>query len=437
MESSAHTVDTHELALSVIGQLPPTDVLPQWSTLFAASQDCLKIIGLDGRLLAMNHHGACMMELGSPDTVIGQDWPMLWPASMRPVVADAVRRAASGRLAVFSGACSTARGRWFQWRVIVVPLRDAFGQVQSLLASSHPLGRTSPVQTDDEAVPAPTLDRIYGQDGGLVLLASPCPALAGRLESVLAPRDYTLVQVRQGRELAGLVDRLVPDTLIVDDDGLAADLALPSPTSVIRLSRHACARPAPAPRCISLPSACSDEELLRAVRLASLAHRSARQFSQWASGLDELRRRIRRPRIHQVLDLWCGLRRQHGQIPDADQCDDLVRQATAVSFIASVDAGVTPPQFTFEWVGSELERLAGIPLEGQSVTTLQQPVLGALHAPYERALCGLPCLDWARIRLGGGRSFMFERLILPLTTDGFHVTHLVGIVEIESKLWPN
>jgi len=45
----------------------------------AASEDCIKIIGLDGALLFMSEGGQQVMDVDDFDVIKGCIWPTLWP----------------------------------------------------------------------------------------------------------------------------------------------------------------------------------------------------------------------------------------------------------------------------------------------------------------------------------------------------------------------
>jgi diguanylate cyclase (GGDEF)-like protein/PAS domain S-box-containing protein len=106
-------------------------------SILEASNDCIKLIGLDGTLELMNGPGACAMEIDDLPAIIGQDWIGLWPRESRKTVAAAVDEARAGRPARFTDYCPTAKGapRW--WDVVVTPVKDDTGEVTQILSISR------------------------------------------------------------------------------------------------------------------------------------------------------------------------------------------------------------------------------------------------------------------------------------------------------------
>jgi PAS domain S-box-containing protein len=76
-----------------------------------ASNDCIKLIALDGRLELMNGSGAQGLELDDAQQVVGRDWVGLWPEEARAGVAAALAEARAGRAARFTDCCPRRRVR--------------------------------------------------------------------------------------------------------------------------------------------------------------------------------------------------------------------------------------------------------------------------------------------------------------------------------------
>ncbi|WLI89784.1 ATP-binding protein [Massilia sp. R2A-15] len=104
---------------------------------FEQSPDCIKIMGLDGALLAMNRNGMCAMEIDDFSNVLGHKWPVLWPDATRSKVQTAMERALAGEEGHFNAFCPTARGTPKWWDVLVTPIRNGDGHVERLLAVSR------------------------------------------------------------------------------------------------------------------------------------------------------------------------------------------------------------------------------------------------------------------------------------------------------------
>ncbi|MCC2972903.1 PAS domain-containing protein [Massilia sp. IC2-476] len=100
--------------------------------LFEASPDCVKLLDIDGRILAMNGNGLRVMELAGIDAVRGQPWSALWPEESRAGVEAALAEAHSSGVGRLRAPCPTAGGTVKWWDVSVSRVGD-----QGFLASSR------------------------------------------------------------------------------------------------------------------------------------------------------------------------------------------------------------------------------------------------------------------------------------------------------------
>jgi len=104
---------------------------------FESSPDCVKVLDLQGRLLAMNVNGA--VALGIPDLQarIGMLWQEWWPAEGKPLAHEAVRTAVGGKVGRFTAAALSPKGGTEWWDVLVAPVLDAAGQPTRLVSVSR------------------------------------------------------------------------------------------------------------------------------------------------------------------------------------------------------------------------------------------------------------------------------------------------------------
>ena len=104
---------------------------------FEQSPDCIKIMGGDGSLQAMNRNGQCAMEIDNFTDVYGDLWPSMWPESARAKVREAMASALRGESGHFDAFCPTAKGTPKWWDVLVTPIMGSDGKVSNLLAVSR------------------------------------------------------------------------------------------------------------------------------------------------------------------------------------------------------------------------------------------------------------------------------------------------------------
>ena len=105
--------------------------------LVKASRDCVKLLDLDGTVVALNPAGQDLMQLDDPADLIGRSWEAAWAAPENALVRDAVERGRAGFDSSFQGFCATARGEPRWWEVSVAPVFDENGTVRCLLANSR------------------------------------------------------------------------------------------------------------------------------------------------------------------------------------------------------------------------------------------------------------------------------------------------------------
>jgi PAS domain S-box-containing protein len=101
------------------------------------SQDCIKVLGPDGRLDFMNRNGRCVMEVDDFADIAGRRWWELWPAEARGAVEGAVEAARAGRGSHFEAYCPTAKGNPKWWDVAVTPVFGADGDLFAILSISR------------------------------------------------------------------------------------------------------------------------------------------------------------------------------------------------------------------------------------------------------------------------------------------------------------
>ncbi len=105
--------------------------------LIEGSQDCIKILDLDGRLLAMNAGGMRVLEICDFNSLCNSFWVEFWQGEFRSAAERAVEIARNGGNSQFVGFCPTFNGKPMWWDVVVSPILDANGKPEKLLAVSR------------------------------------------------------------------------------------------------------------------------------------------------------------------------------------------------------------------------------------------------------------------------------------------------------------
>ena len=106
--------------------------------LIDANADSIQTISLDGRFLTTNGVGAATRAMDLDGVVLGKSWIGRWTTvEGRVLAANAVSDAAKGGIGRFTAPFVSASGERRWWNVAVTPMRDAQGEVQSLLCVSR------------------------------------------------------------------------------------------------------------------------------------------------------------------------------------------------------------------------------------------------------------------------------------------------------------
>lgn len=108
------------------------------SRLIACSQDCIKLLDLEGRLLWMNEGGMQALEICDLGPFVNTSWIEFWEGDHRKSAQAAVQTARNGGTGRFTGYFATTTSkqpRW--WDVVVSPIRNADGKPERLLAVSR------------------------------------------------------------------------------------------------------------------------------------------------------------------------------------------------------------------------------------------------------------------------------------------------------------
>ncbi len=108
--------------------------------LLEQSEDCVKILSIDGTLDFMSCNGLSAMEIDDPSRVLGQLWWTLWPDNSRAMVEDNFKNALGGRPVTFEASCPTEKGNPRHWSVNLKPMIARDGLVVSVLATSREIG---------------------------------------------------------------------------------------------------------------------------------------------------------------------------------------------------------------------------------------------------------------------------------------------------------
>jgi PAS domain S-box-containing protein len=106
-------------------------------SLIESSQDCIKVLDLDGRLLMMSAGGQRLLRIDDIAPLLNASWLDFWKGGDRDAALAAVAAARAGGVGKFEGCCPTNKGEPRWWDVLITPIRDASGRPEKLLAISR------------------------------------------------------------------------------------------------------------------------------------------------------------------------------------------------------------------------------------------------------------------------------------------------------------
>ncbi|WP_192499193.1 PAS domain-containing protein [Skermanella pratensis] len=148
---------------------------------------------------------------------------------------------------------------------------------------------------------------------------------------------------------------------------------------------------------------------------------------QAESAADKLRNRLRSPRLRDAYERWKTARITGGRLPGTDLFPPDDRPVADNSFLVEAIGSGRTGEFRYLRIGDALAQRLGRPLVGELVDDGGEE-LGSAGASYRRCIeSESPSYEYARYALADAAPLLFERLLLPLSSDGTLVTHILGI----------
>ena len=102
--------------------------------LLDGSNDCIKVLDLDGRILSINGAACQHLSIDRPQQILGHTWHELWGADQTEAVLEAMNQARQGRVGCFTSSTKDETGSRLWWDVTVAPIAGLSGRPERLLA---------------------------------------------------------------------------------------------------------------------------------------------------------------------------------------------------------------------------------------------------------------------------------------------------------------
>lgn len=119
------------------------------ATILSASNDCIKILDLEGRLQFMSEGGKRVMEVDDFSALKGCPWSDLWAEEGNVAARHAVAEARTGKATRFLGAANTGRGTPKYWDVRVLPVFGGDGKPTHIISISSDITES---RSSDETI---------------------------------------------------------------------------------------------------------------------------------------------------------------------------------------------------------------------------------------------------------------------------------------------
>ncbi len=105
--------------------------------LIDSSNDCIKVLDLEGNLLSMSGGGQKLLEIDDIKLYLNKSWVDFWKGKDKDAALEAILKAKNGEAGKFYGFCETEKGTPKWWEIIVTPINDVYGNIEKLLAISR------------------------------------------------------------------------------------------------------------------------------------------------------------------------------------------------------------------------------------------------------------------------------------------------------------
>lgn len=102
-----------------------------------SSNDCIKVLDKDGRLLFMSRGGQNLMGIEDITPFLNKSWIDYWKGKDKKSAIHAIAQAKKGKISSFQGFCPTTKGEEKWWDVVISPIREREGKIDRLLSISR------------------------------------------------------------------------------------------------------------------------------------------------------------------------------------------------------------------------------------------------------------------------------------------------------------
>lgn len=186
-----------------------------------ASDDCIKVLGLDGSLEFMSAGGLRAMEIPDFEAIRSSSWTQFWEGEGRAEAEAALAAARMGESYRFQGHANTAAGNPRYWDVQVSPIIGPDGRPEAILSVSHDITQLHASEERYRLLAGELNHRIKnllamvsgivnqslrGRDEPIEMVKR---RLSDRLQALAAAQDLLMMASRHGADLRQLVETVL------------------------------------------------------------------------------------------------------------------------------------------------------------------------------------------------------------------------------------
>jgi PAS domain S-box-containing protein len=150
---------------------------------WASSDDCIKVLSLDGRLEAMSEGGLRALGIDDATSSVGQSWTDWFEGKGRDAAHAAVSQAREGRSAQFEARLKTRRGEVREWDSVLTPVAGADGRPEKILALSRDITARRQAEAALRASQARRAEQLQGL-AEAALVVGRAPTLKATLDEI-------------------------------------------------------------------------------------------------------------------------------------------------------------------------------------------------------------------------------------------------------------
>ncbi|MDZ7956671.1 MAG: ATP-binding protein [Aulosira sp. DedQUE10] len=115
-----------------------------------SSNDCIKVLTLNGEILYMSEGGQSLLEIDEPTSFLNVDWASFWQGEDYDKALAAIAAAKAGSVGQFQGYLPTMKGQPKWWDSVISPIRDTSGHVVQMVAISRDITKQKLAEVERE-----------------------------------------------------------------------------------------------------------------------------------------------------------------------------------------------------------------------------------------------------------------------------------------------